>query len=161
MSSGDPIREYILRTRELYTREAIDARLRESNHSASDIEAAWQSLREDDTAGSRDPAQGPETGGFRRWFVPYVILLNLTAFGLFAFFSDLPKGMFGAIGMVILGVVLVLGTLMGFLVVSRTGAGRRAAQGITAGLAVALLVPFVITVVIAGVCIQTTRPAFG
>ncbi len=155
MSSGDPIREYILRTRELYTREAIDARLLESNHSPSDIEAAWQSLRDDEQRGSDDPAREPERRSFRSWFVPYVIMLNLAVFALFAFFSEL-----GGL-LVILAVVLLLGALIGYVAVSRTGAARSAAQGITAGLAVALLVPFLITVVIAGVCIQTTRPAFG
>ena len=157
MSSGDPIREYILMNRERYTREAIDTKLRESNYSPSDIEAAWQSLRDDEQRGSGDPARAPERHSFRSWFVPYVSVLNLAVFALFAFFSELE----GSIFLVILAVVLLLGAIIGYFAVSRTGAARKAAQGITAGLAVALLVPFVITVVIAGVCIQTTRPAFG
>lgn len=155
MSRDDPIREYIRANRERYTREAIDAKLKASDYPASDIDAAWQSLRDEDERGSGDPAPGPERRSFRSWFLPYVIVLNLAVFSLFAFFSDL--GGFLAI----LAVVLLLGALIGYAAVSRTGAGRRAAQGITAGLAVALLVPFLITVVIAGVCIQTTRPAFG
>jgi hypothetical protein len=148
--SIDEIASYIRDNRATYTDDAIRERLRAAGHPGSAIDDAFAMIRANDR--NSPPAQ-------RRWRLAlgYTTALFVLTFLVFAFFSGVGSGMFGGLVLAILAIAL-FGGLMVSLVALRWNRDVIVA-GSTGAIAV-LLVPFVVVVIIGGLCIYSMNPSF-
>jgi peptidoglycan/LPS O-acetylase OafA/YrhL len=149
LESMDEIVRYIRENRGTYTDDAIREQLRKAGNQDWAINDAFKRADRQDIEERRDP---------RRWwlFVGYAVGLFVLVFALFAFASDMQQKTYG-IGTAVLGVTMVLGLITALVVVRRN---RDFALGISSGVVTALIVPFVVLFLIAGLCVATTNPTF-
>lgn len=146
---SDPLRAYVAENRDRYTRDAIRDRLLEAGYEPESVDAALAEAY-------AEPKTPSAVGRDRRWLAgAWVVILFLGTFVLFMA-TDMPQRTYG-IGPAVLGVLLTIGSMISLVVIN---ANRDLAEGITSGLLVGLLIPFIIAVAIAGLCVFTTAPSF-
>ena len=135
------ILRYITANRDTYTREAITRQLIARGHDPAEIDQAWELIE------PRPEGMLPRDRTFWRYFFIYIVVLYGLTFVVYALrLRDEP---FGGVAWMILGVFLLLGALTSTLLVR---AKRAAAKGAVSGMLIAVLIPFVTLVVIAGLC---------
>ncbi|MDP9350419.1 MAG: hypothetical protein M3P51_02595 [Chloroflexota bacterium] len=136
------ITRYIQENRATYTREAITRNLLEAGHDPEEIEQAWRSLDA--------PAMTRPSREFWRGFFAYVALLYGLTFLVYS------QSLLQFAGLVVTAILFVLLLLSAILSIRATRASSAVARGATSGLLVAILVPFVFLVIIAGLCTLLT-----
>ncbi len=135
------ILRYIRSNRDTYTREAITRQLIAAGHDPAEIEQAWESIE------PRSEGMLPRDRTFWRYFFIYVGVLYGLTFVVYALgIGELA---------IILGIFLLLGAMISTRMVRSSTA---VAKGAASGLLIAVLVPFVFLVIIAGLC--TTMVGF-
>ena len=139
---------YIRENRERYTDDAIRKQLVEAGHPPGLVDDAFRTVR----------TEAPQQRDPRRWrlFLGYAIGLFAAVFALLVWGSDMVRQTYG-IGAAVLLVVMLLGLGLAVLIVRRN---RSFAVGLSSGVVTALLVPFLVVVVIAGLCVYATGPTF-
>ena len=131
------ILRYITDNRDTYTREVITRRLIEAGHDPAEIEQAWESI--EPRIVPRSEGGLPEDIAF--WFTVYVVVLYGLTFVVYALgIGELA---------IILGIFLLLGAMISTRMVRSSTA---VAKGAASGLLIAALIPFVLLVIIAGLC---------
>jgi hypothetical protein len=132
-----------------YTRFALDQAARASGYSDNDAAAAWTLIDMED--GGKSPAAR---------FAPIarviVLALYLGTFALFVAGSNMAVMTYG-VGVPILAVALLLAGGLSLLFVGRT---KVVSRNPLAALAALLVGPFILLVVVAGLCVVTTGPTF-
>lgn len=137
------IETYLREYGDKYTTVALRSQLIEAGHTPEEVDAA---LREWETARSGDANQEDLRGPFWRWaWGLHIAAWALLAAWVFLLAGDDLNQYGGAtIGLVVLGIMLLIGLgisgLIGRMMVNRTG------------LAVALIVPAVSAILLAGAC---------
>ena len=119
----------------MYTRAAITRQLIEAGHDPAEIVQAWESIEPTSAGGL------PRDRTFWRNFTVYVVALYGLTFLVYA----LGIGEFA----IILGVSLLVGAWVSIRTVRTSPA---VVTGAASGLLIAVLVPFVLLVIIAGLC---------
>lgn len=165
---GDPIRDYIVATRQTYTIESIRRHLLEAGHDPAAVDAALLELMAVPTAGTGGATSGsapevpspvpgaPHEARDLRWAAAaWTLVLFIGAF-LLLMLSDMPSRTYG-VGLVILAGVLLVGGLVSLVVVGRN---RSLARGLTVGILVGVLVPAIVAGAIVGLCVYTTAPSW-
>ncbi len=149
------IKRYIEENQGTYTQEAIRMNLIQAGHDPAEVDEALRSFRPEREAGvwSRE-----------RWrrFTAYVVGLYGLTFLVYSFgFYHLFEGYEG--GAVIATIVFLLFLLVAAGVsISLVRRSRRAAVDATGGLALALVIPFIFLVIVAGLCsVWTGAPLRG
>ena len=137
------ILRYITANRDTYTREAITRQLIDAGHDPTEIEQAWELIE------PRSEGRLPRDRTFWRYFTLGVVALYGLTFVVYAL--GLDAEMFSSIIWMILGVFLLLGALTSILLVRATRAEAEE-MGAVSGLLIAVLIPFVFLVIIAGIC---------
>jgi hypothetical protein len=132
-----------------YTRFALEQAARAAGYSDNDIAAAWTLIDMED--GGKAPA-----ARFAAIAKAIVVVLYLATFALFVAGSDMSARTYG-VGVPILAVVLLIAGGISLLIVSRS---KVVSRNPLAALATLLAVPFIFLVVVAGLCVATTGPAF-
>ncbi len=137
------ILRYITANRDTYTREAITRQLIERGHDPAEIERAWESIEPTSQGGL------PRDRTFWRYFTIGVVALYGLTFLVYALLLGTEFVLFA----IILGVFLLLGAWTSILLVrSSTMVTRAVAKGTVSGMLIAVLIPFVPLVIIAGLC---------
>lgn len=137
------IADYIQRHRATYTKEALRQSLLQRGYNPAEVEEAFAAV---------EAGQVPPAGlTLRFWliFIGYIVVLyglTLVLFGL------TPAGLFIV---PILAVPLVLAAGASILIAALN---RSAALGVTSGIVLVFVLPFVFLVVIAGSCLALTAP---
>ena len=140
------ILRYITDNRDTYTREVITRRLIEAGHDPAEIERAWESI--EPRIVPRSEGGLPEDIAF--WFTVYVVVLYGLTFVVYALgIGELA---------IILGIFLLLGAMISTRMVRSS---RAVAKGAASGLLIAVLIPFVTLVIIAGLCTATVGFPLG
>jgi hypothetical protein len=149
LGSLEEIVRYIRANRGTYTDDAIRKRLVDAGNQEWAVKDAFRLADRADVEQQRDP---------RRWwlFVGYAIGLFVAAFALLVWGSDMVQQTYG-IGAAVLFACMGIGLAVAIVLVRRN---RSFALGLTNGVMTALLIPFVIVAVIAGLCVYTTSPNF-
>ncbi len=130
------ILRYITANRDTYTREVITRRLIEAGHDPAEIELVWESIE------PRSEGRLPRDRTFWRYFTVYVVALYGLTFLVYALGLGMDIAMF-------LGLSLVVGAWVSIRTVRTSPA---VVTGAASGLLIAALVPFVLLVIIAGLC---------
>ena len=140
------ILRYITDNRDTYTREVITRRLIDAGHDPAEIERAWESI--EPRIVPRSEGGLPEDIAF--WFTVYVVVLYGLTFVVYALgIGELA---------IILGIFLLLGAMISTRMVRSS---RAVAKGAASGLLIAVLIPFVTLVIIAGLCTATVGFPLG
>ena len=134
------ITDYIQRQRRRYTRDAIREQLLRRGYPPADVEEGFR-LVETGYA----PPKAELSLGFWLAFIGFLVVLYGGTIAAIAFFTPL-----GAFAVPVLGVLLLVAAIVAILLAATN---RDAALGITSGIVVAFLIPFVFLVVIAGSCL--------
>ena len=159
---------YILANRDTYTRDAITQSLIRAGHDPGEIDAAWAAVeigRVPIGGGSGEPSGGGAGGRGRFWlgFSAYLLALHALAYLLLG--SD--RSLRGAAELAgapsdarrLLLTALGVGA---FLSLALVGAGQLFRRGAASSVLVAFLIPFVIVVIIGGMCVSLgASPGFG
>jgi hypothetical protein len=132
-----------------YTRHALDQGARTAGYSDNDVAAAWTLIDMED--GGKAPA-----ARFAPLAQVVVVALYIATFVLFVAGSDMSARTYG-VGVAILAVTLLVVGGISLLIVSRS---KIVSRNPLAALASLLAVPFIFLVVVAGLCVVTTGPAF-
>jgi hypothetical protein len=132
-----------------YTRFALEQAARAAGYSDNDIAAAWTLIDMED--GGKAPA-----ARFAPVAQVVVVALYFATFALFVAGSDMSAKTYG-VGVAILAVTLLVVGGISLLIVSRS---KVVSRNPLAALASLLAVPFIFLVVVAGLCVVTTGPAF-
>lgn len=144
--------DYVMKNRGRYTDHALRAQLLQAGYAPAEIEATLA-----------DPNLGVRKADIDRRRAQVTVIV---AVAFLVVFIVLAYGMrnfsYGGavIASAILGVLLISGAL-GSSLVARRIAGNRAARGLVGGLVIALLVPFIVLVAIAGSCGVAVPPQFS
>ena len=134
------ILRYIRSNRDTYTREAITRQLIAAGHDPAEIERAWESIEPTSQGGL------PRDRTFWRYFTIGVVALYGLTFLVYALrFANMVMLPY----LIILGVFLLLGALTSLRLVR---ASRAVVNGAASGMLIAVLIPFVPLVIIAGLC---------
>ena len=144
------IARYIVENRGTYTRDAIRRQLVDAGHDPAEIDETWRAL---------ESGEARVTLSRRFWlgFLTYVILLYGLTFLAFEYVSTLSEDTYG-VGTMILFLMLVVGLIISVALVHRN---RPVMLGLAGGLLTAILLPFVVLVIISGLCVVVARPSFG
>jgi hypothetical protein len=144
-----PIDDYIRENRGTYTDDAIREQLLRAGYPHGAIVDAF---RRSGQKAELSPAAR------RSWllFLGYAVGLFVVVFLVFAYLSDMQERTYG-VGRVVFAVAMLIGLTLAVLLVRRS---RAFALGLSSGVATAVLVPFVIVVIIAGLCVVSTNPVF-
>jgi hypothetical protein len=151
-AAGDDDEElfrYLLRNEDRFTDDALRQAAADAGHAPASIAAARARVAA--THEGKVPANRYAT-----WARAVVVATYLGTFALFAWGSDLVEATYG-VGAMILGVVLLVTGLISLSVIGRP---KVVAQDPLAALAGLLAVPFVLLVIVAGLCVVTTNPVF-
>jgi hypothetical protein len=145
----DEVVRYIRENRGTYTDDAIRKLLIGSGHTQAAVNAGFREVDRRDMQEKRDP---------RRWrlFLGYAIGLFGVVFALFVWGSNMGERTYG-IGLGVWVISMVAGLALAIAIVRRN---RAFALGLTGGALTALLVPFIIVFIIAGLCVLSTNPTF-
>lgn len=141
--------QYFLRNEGRYTPEALRGAASAAGYSAEDIAAAWSQ--------SQIGLEGRASSG--RFANParlIVLALYLATFVLLVAFSTMSERTYG-VGPPILAVALLV---TGAISLARVGQTRLVSKDPLLALAGMLAVPFVLLVIVAGLCVLTTSPRF-
>jgi ABC-type spermidine/putrescine transport system permease subunit II len=113
------------------------------------VDQAFRVIERQDMQQKRDP---------RRWrlFLGYTIGLFAVVFALFVWGSNMGERTYG-IGLGVWVISMMAGLALAIAIVRRN---RAFAFGLTGGALTALLVPFIIVFIIAGLCVLSTNPTF-
>ena len=130
---------YITANRDTYSRGAITRQLIFAGHDPAEIEQAWESIEPTLKGGL------PRDRTVWRYFTIYIAVLYGLTFVVYA--------LRGVGVTLILGVFLLLGAWISILLVRSSPA---VATGAASGLMIAVLIPFVFLMVIAGLCSMMT-----
>jgi hypothetical protein len=132
-----------------YTRFALDQAARAAGYSDNDIAAAWSRI--DMEEGGKAPA------GRSAAIARIVILvLYLATFVLFVAGSDMSQRTYG-VGVAILAVTLLIVGGVSLLIVGRS---KVVSRNLPAAVTSLLALPFILLVIVAGLCVATTGPTF-
>lgn len=137
------IADYIQRHRATYTKDALRQTLLQQGYDPAEVEQAFAAVE----AGQVPPAR--LSGRFWLIFLGYIVVLyglTLLLFGL------TPAGLFIV---PILAVPLVIAAGISVLVAALS---RSAALGLTGGIVMVFVIPFIFLVIIAGSCFAITAP---
>ncbi len=147
---------YIAENRGRYTREAIDTHLLRAGHAREEIDAAWSRLGDE----VRPPPSDDRT--FRRAFLGSVVAIYGITFLVYAvsFYVGMEEGYesIALIASAIFLVPLLLAAMISIALVRRNQSARR---GVAGGLLTALVIPFVLLVIVAGLCTALTDAPFA
>ena len=146
------IRDYIVRYRDRYTPEALRDQLIRAGYAPEEVDRVGEEIVARTTPSERPP--------LRTILTAYAIGLFALTLLLFAFGTDWLSpagGGIGALLLTILSVALLVVLLIVLFIVRRL---RVVALGVTSGIISGVLIPFIAVVIVAGLCIQTTHPAF-
>jgi hypothetical protein len=132
-----------------YTRFALDRGARSAGYSDSEIAAAWSAI---------DMQASGVSGADRFATMARLIVLGLylVTFLLFVAASDMPARTYG-VGVPILAVTLFI---VGGIALLRIDRSKVVSRDPLAAYTSLLAVPFVLLVIVAGLCIGTTSPTF-
>jgi hypothetical protein len=144
----DEVKEYLAKHEERYTRAALRRSLIERGRDLESIEEARRILDEDPV----HRARRDQLGRRRRLFLAYVVVLFLGAFLFFALASPFAQPRYQVV-LWTLAAVLAFGALLA----RETVRTHQLLERTTAGIAIALLVPFVIVMLISGTCATLVR----
>ena len=165
---NDEMVRYVIENRDRYTREAIERRLLEAGHTPADVAAAFRRAGMPGTsaaspfppiAGGSDEPPGRRPPSDRiadsPWFWLSLVGIVLGGYGGAALASY-------ALG-IGLGAVLPLGLLAGALLAALLllRRNRPLALGLLTGVMTAMLIPFVLVVVLAGLCAAGVIPGLA
>ena len=132
-----------------YTRFALDQAARAAGYSDNDIAAAWSRIDMDE--GGKAPA------GRSAAIARIVILvLYLATFVIFVGGSDMSQRTYG-VGVAILAVTLLIVGGVSLLIVGRS---KVVSRNLAAAVTSLLALPFILLVIVAGLCVATTGPTF-
>ena len=136
--------DYIRSNRDRYTREAIDAQLRETGNPQTDIDQAWATIERESTQGSR-----LMRSYWRYW---WLLTLGVAAIATAVVASLSPSGEFYSPGSVatVLGVFMLIGLLLAAGIVALTSPRR---QPFRSAAIVGAMVPLVVILLLAGICV--------
>jgi hypothetical protein len=145
----DEVVRYIRENRGTYTDDAIRQLLIGAGHAQRAVDAGFREVERREIQEKRDP---------NRWrlFLGYAIGLFAAVFALVVWGSNMVSRTYG-LGLPIWIVFMVIGLVLSIAIVRRN---RAFALGLSGGVLTALLVPFVIVFLIAGLCVYTTSPTF-
>ena len=132
-----------------YTRFALEQAARTASYSDNDIAAAWSAIDFED-AGKAPAARSASIARL------VILVLYLATFFLFVAGSDMGSRTSG-VGTGILAVTLLLVGAVSLLLVGRR---KVVSRNLSAALAGMLAVPFILLVIVAGLCVATTGPTF-
>ena len=152
--------QYILEHRGTYTREAIRQHLIDAGHSPAEVDAAWEAVEssqlpptppgepsyEAPVAASQDPMPARARTDASMVRAP-VFWLTLVGFVVVVYLSLV---LFNTI---IASAVIWLGGFIAAFILARRN--RPVAMGLALGATVAFLLPFVVVIILLGVCIVT------
>ncbi len=153
----DPdIKRYIEENQGTYTHKAIRRNLIQAGHDPAEVDEALRSLR---------PANKADPWSREHWrrFTAYVVgLYGLTflvySVGFYRLFADFE----GALVIVVMMVFLVFLLVAAGISISLVRRSRRAAVDAAGGLVLALVIPFIFLVIVAGLCsVWTGAPLRG
>jgi hypothetical protein len=138
--------DYIRSHRPQYTREAIDATLRETGYTPDDIDEAWATVNLESARGSR-----VMSSYWRYW---WFLILGFGALTTAVVALLSPTTEFYSPGAVatVLGIAVGIGILLSAGVVAMTGPRRR---GFATAAIVGSVIPLVVILGLAGFCIAT------
>ena len=137
------ITDYILRQRRTYTRDAIREALLRRGYRPEEVEEAFRAVE----SGEAPPA-ATLSGRFWLGYLGYIVLLYLLVVVAYVALA-------GASAAAVAGALaffLVIGVIVSAVVAALN---RSLALGMARGVAVAAIVPFLIVVVIGGLCVPT------
>jgi len=140
---------YFLRNENSYTKEALQAAAETAGHAPDDIAAAWERSQVG-VAGKTSSTRFVNAARL------IVVGLYLGTFLLLVFGTDISERTY-TIGPPILGVLMLFLGLLSLVLVGRT---RMVSKEPLLALAGMLAVPFVMLVIVAGLCLSTTTPTF-
>jgi hypothetical protein len=132
-----------------YTRFALDQAARSAGYSDNDIAGAWSAI---------DVEEGGKVPAARSARIARIIILVLY-FAVFAFFvggSNMASRTYG-VGVPILAVTLLIVGGISLLIVGRS---KVVSRDPLAALTSLLALPFILLVIVAGLCVATTGPTF-
>ena len=147
---------YIAENRERYTQEAIDAHLLNAGHTRADIDAAWSQVRGDER---------PSPSGGRAFWLPLlgaVVAMYGITFLVYVvgFYAGVEEGYESSV-IAISGLLLAFMFIAGLLSLAIVRPSWSAGRGVVGGLLIALVIPFVFLVIVAGLCTVITGVPFG
>jgi cytochrome bd-type quinol oxidase subunit 2 len=138
--------DYVRDHRDRYTRDAIDAKLRESGHSEADITEAWATVSLESARASR-----VMSSYWRYWWL-LVLGFGILATAVVALLSPTTEFYSPAAVATVLGVAVVIGILLSAGVVAMTAPRRRSfATAVTVG----AVIPLLVILGLAGVCVAS------
>ncbi len=132
-----------------YTRFALEQVARSAGYSDNDIAAAW-SLIDMEEGGTAPAASSARTARM------VILVLYFATFALFVVGSNMPAMTYG-LGVPILAVTLVIVGGISLLIVGRA---KVVSRNPAAALTSLLALPFILLVIVAGLCFATTGPTF-
>ena len=139
--------------RHLYNRAALDERLAEVGYSPAEISAAWMEVE----SPSADIAGGTNAPDLRTKAAAILMLGFFGTWGVMTLILVMPNGSYtdyGGLASLILGGILGVVALVSLIAIAASGRLRSGAEG---ALAAILTVPFVLLVIVAGLCVATTN----
>jgi hypothetical protein len=128
-----------------YTRESLEASLREQGFTESDLAEAWRRFNAEQPRDLRARAAAILVVAFVGVWLAIAIPLS-------------ANYTYGPIGAAILGALLLVVLVPALFAVDGSS---RLREGVTGALVAMLAIPFVLLFVIAGLCVSTTRPFGG
>ncbi len=148
----DPkVARYIAVNRERYTREAIDAHLLRAGHDWADIDAAWSQV-----GGEVRPSRSEDRAFWRAFLGSVGAMYGIT----FLVYAVGFRGGFDISGIfLVFLLVAALSSLGPSVALARQY--RSAGRGVVGGLLIALVIPFVFLVIVAGLCTALTGAPFA
>lgn len=139
---------YISENRGRYTRDAITRALVRAGYDAAEVEAAWESV---------DPHVERGLPHRRQFWLPFILsvvaMYGMAALGYLLWTSSIGFDV-DYFSMRVLLTVLSIGAVLSILQVRLN---RARAAGAASGILAALLIPFVVLVIISGICVVVTQ----
>jgi hypothetical protein len=132
-----------------YTRFALDQAARAAGYSDNDIATAW-SLIDMEEGGKAPPGRAATIARF------VILVLYLATFAVFVLASDMGQRTYG-VGVGILAVTMLVVGGVSLLIVGRS---KVVSRNLPAALTSLLALPFILLVIVAGLCVATTGPTF-
>jgi len=132
-----------------YTRFALEQAARAAGYSDNDVAAAWTLIDMEDSG----KAPAARSAAIAR---VVILVLYLATFVVFVAGSDMASKTSG-VGVGILALTLLIAGGISLLIVGRP---RVVSQNRVAAVAALLAIPFLLLVIVAGLCVATTAPTF-
>jgi hypothetical protein len=149
----DSAAAWLTEHRATYGTGPLNAQLREGGYSDAEVEAAWaRVLGEGATT-----AAAPPRGDLRARAASITIVSFLGTFAVLSYFLLNPRvdyASYGSAAVMVLGALLVPIGLLSLLGIANSGRLKRGAEG---ALVAVLAIPFVMLVIVAGLCVVTTN----